>query len=138
MNAPVSEVVAMHAAALLAAGCRRIFLRNYVVDASIGIHDFEKSERQRLLINVDVYVRPEHASPTRDSIDEVVDYDYLREGIRKLVVGRHYNLQETLIERIGDLCLSHPRVFAARITTEKPDVYPDCDAVGVEVFRVRD
>ena len=30
--------------------------------------------------------------------------------------------------------LSHPKVQAARVSTAKPDVYPDCDAVGVEVF----
>jgi dihydroneopterin aldolase len=29
-------------------------------------------------------------------------------------------------------------VRAARVRTEKPDVYPDCDAVGVEVFGVKD
>ena len=31
--------------------------------------------------------------------------------------------------------LTHPKVQAARVSTAKPDVYPDCDAVGVEVFR---
>jgi dihydroneopterin aldolase len=29
-------------------------------------------------------------------------------------------------------------VRAARVSTEKPDVYPDCDAVGVEVFGMKD
>jgi dihydroneopterin aldolase len=29
-------------------------------------------------------------------------------------------------------------VRAARVSTEKPDVYPDCDAVGVEVFGIKD
>ena len=33
--------------------------------------------------------------------------------------------------------LAHPKVRAARVSTEKPDVYPDCDAVGVEVFGLR-
>ena len=28
-------------------------------------------------------------------------------------------------------------VMAARVSTRKPDVYPDCDAVGVEVFRAK-
>jgi dihydroneopterin aldolase len=32
----------------------------------------------------------------------------------------------------------HPQVRAARVSTEKPDVYPDCDAVGVEVFRIKE
>jgi dihydroneopterin aldolase len=29
-------------------------------------------------------------------------------------------------------------VRAARVSTEKPDVYPDCDAVGVEVFGLKE
>jgi dihydroneopterin aldolase len=24
------------------------------------------------------------------------------------------------------------------VSTEKPDVYPDCESVGVEVFRIKD
>jgi 7,8-dihydroneopterin aldolase/epimerase/oxygenase len=32
----------------------------------------------------------------------------------------------------------HPRVRAARVSTEKPDVYPDCAAVGVEVFGIKE
>ena len=30
--------------------------------------------------------------------------------------------------------LAHPRVRAARVMTEKSDVYADCEGVGVEVF----
>ena len=33
--------------------------------------------------------------------------------------------------------LAHPLVKAARVSTEKPDVYPDCDGVGVEVFEIK-
>jgi len=28
-------------------------------------------------------------------------------------------------------------VVAARVSTRKPDVYDDCDAVGVEAFRAK-
>ena len=38
------------------ADCRRIFLRNYVVDANIGIHAHEKNGAQRIALNVDVFV----------------------------------------------------------------------------------
>jgi len=33
--------------------------------------------------------------------------------------------------------LTHPKVLAARVSTAKPDVYPDCHSVGVEVFRIK-
>jgi dihydroneopterin aldolase len=47
----------------------------------------------------------------------------------------HVHLQETLCDDILARLLEHPKVQAARVSTAKPDVYPDCDAVGVEVFR---
>jgi dihydroneopterin aldolase len=115
---------------------RRVFLRNYRVQASIGIHDFEKQAPQTLLISVDLYLEPPLA-PLNDDIANTLDYDFLREGISRLVAGRHFNLQETLVHAILDLCLSHAEVALARVSSEKPDVYPDCEAVGYEATRAR-
>jgi dihydroneopterin aldolase len=112
---------------------RRIFLRNYSVEASIGIHAHEKAARQRLLVNVELFVAP--VPVTDDAIDQVLDYDFLRDGIARLVAARHYNLQETLCQDILALCLDRPEVLSARVSTEKPDVYPDCQGVGYEIFR---
>lgn len=112
---------------------RRIFLRNYSVEASIGIHAHEKDARQRLLVNVELFVAP--VPVTDDAIGQVLDYDFLRDGIARLVGARHYNLQETLCQDILALCLERPEVMSARVSTEKPDVYPDCEGVGYEIFR---
>lgn len=113
---------------------RRIFLRRCAVRCSIGIHPFERAEPQRVLVDVDLYLYP-HAQDPQEDIARVLDYDFLREGIRALTVGRHFNLQETLVEEIVALCLARPEVRGVRVSTEKPDVYPDCEAVGVEVVR---
>lgn len=120
--------------AALLAGMRRIFLRGFQLDASIGIHEFERSARQRLLVNVDLWVDPP-AAAAGDSIGAVVDYDFVRDGILALTRHRHFNLQETLIDEIVALCLAQPGVLAVGVSTEKPDVYPDSRAVGVEIFR---
>ena len=48
-----------------------------------------------------------------------------------------FELQETLCDDIAARLLSHPSVRAVRVSTCKPDVYPDCEAVGVEVFRIK-
>lgn len=114
---------------------RRIFLRNLSVEASIGIHAHEKTARQRLLINVELFVAP--LPVIHDAIDQVLDYDFVRQGIAGLVAARHYNLQETLCQDIMALCLARPEVLSARVSTEKPDVYPDCQGVGYEIFRQR-
>ena len=114
--------------------CRRLFLRDMAVQARIGIHDFELAQPQRLLIEVDLYVPLAATSSARDRIEDVVDYDFIREVILTRVAQGHIALQETLCDDVLARLLAHPGVRAARVATRKPDVYPDCDAVGVEVF----
>ena len=119
------------------ADCRRLFLRNYVVNINIGVHDFEKRGEQRVIINVDLYVPLAQSTPTADELHEVVDYDFIRRTVAGRVQQGHIQLQETLADDLLKAMLTHPRVRAARVSTEKPDVYPDCDAVGVEVFGIK-
>jgi dihydroneopterin aldolase len=119
------------------AGCRRIFLRNFVVDANIGIHDHERRGAQRLRLNVDMFVALSMSTPRHDRLHEVVDYDFVRHTIRQRIAQGHINLQETLIDDVARALLAHPAVRAVRVASEKPDVYEDVDAVGIEVFHFR-
>jgi len=122
----------------LLAECRRLFLRNHEVTIAIGVHAFEKTARQRVRINVDLYVPLAQSTPRADRLDEVVDYDFVRHEIAALVAQGPIELQETLADAIVARMLAHPQVRAARVSTDKPDVYPDCETVGVEVFRIKD
>lgn len=116
------------------ADCRRIFLQDFSLEASIGFHDFEKAARQRIFVSVELFVPKASSRSDRDEVADVVDYDFIRMGVQGLAHGRHYNLQETLIDEIVALCLSKPQVRAVRVTTQKPDVYPDCRTVGIETL----
>ncbi len=118
--------------------CRRLFLRDYEVRINIGVHDFEKLGEQRVLINVDLYVPLALSTPTHDRLREVLDYDFIRSSIAQRISRGHIHLQETLADDVLRLMLAHPQVRAARVSTEKPDVYPDCDAVGCEVFGMKE
>ena len=118
--------------------CRRLFLRNYEVWINIGVHDFEKKGEQRVLINVDLYVPLAQSTPRADKLDEVLDYDFIRRTVMARVAQGHIHLQETLADDLLVLMLAHPHVRAAMVSTAKPDVYPDCDAVGVEVFGLKE
>ncbi len=117
--------------------CRRLFLRDYEVWINIGVHDFEKKGEQRVRINVDLFVPLAQSTPHADKLDEVLDYDFIRREIMARVAQGHVHLQETLADDVLQRMLAHPMVRAARVSTEKPDVYPDCDAVGVEVFGIK-
>ena len=119
------------------ADCRRLFLSNYEVLINIGVHEFEKKGEQRVLINVDLFIPLNESTPSADTLDEVVDYDFMRSTIAKRMAQGHIHLQETLCDDVVNAMLAHPKVRAARVSTEKPDVYPDCESVGVEVFRIK-
>ena len=124
------------ASAAIGTPLRRIFLKNFETRLSIGIHDFEKQAKQRVLVNVDLYLDPD-AKIERDHIDETVDYDFVRREIAGLADSSHFNLQETFCERILAICLARPGVRAARVSSEKLDVYADCESVGFEIYRAR-
>jgi len=117
-------------------GSRRIFLKNFGVFISMGVHDFEKQARQRVIVNVELYIDPD-GRIKHDTIGETVDYDFVRKTIMEIADSGHFHLQETFCERILDLCLEKKRVLAARVSSEKPDIYPDCESVGFEIFRVK-
>ena len=114
---------------------RRIFIRDFRLQVSIGIHDFEKDGPQTVVVNVDLLLGSAEAAHG-DRIANVLNYDVVHDGIVALAKSRHFNLQETLVEAILDLCLAQPGVIEARVSTEKPDVYKDC-RVGYEAVRRR-
>ncbi len=117
--------------------CRRLFLRDYEIYINIGVYDFEKKAEQRVILNVDLYIPLSMNTPTKDQLDEVVDYDFMRATIRAIASKGHIQLQETFCDDIVNAMLAHPKVLAASVSTSKPDVYPDCHSVGVEVFRIK-
>jgi len=114
---------------------RRLFIHDFRLQVSIGIHDFEKQGPQTVVVNVDLLLAPADR-PHGDRIANVLNYDTVHDGIVALARSRHFNLQETLVEAILDFCLSKPGVVEARVSTEKPDVYEDC-RVGYEASRRR-
>ena len=119
------------------ADCRRLFLRDDEIYINISVHDFEKKAEQRVILNVDLYIPLAKNTPTNDQLDEVVDYDFMRETIKARASKGHIHLQETFCDDIVAVMLAHPKVLAACVRTAKPDVYPDCHSVGVEVFRIK-
>ena len=114
---------------------RRIFMRDFRLQVSIGIHDFERNGPQTVVVNVDLLLGPADKAHG-DRIAKVLNYDTVHDGIVALAKSRHFNLQETLVDAILELCLTQPGVIEARVSTEKPDVYVDC-RVGYEAVRRR-
>lgn len=107
----------------------RLFLDDLIVDAEIGIHDFERGRRQRLRIEVEMDLEPARL-PSTDNIADALDYDWLRDGIKSLVSTRKFDLQETVARAIVQMVADRAEVQRVAVRTSKPDVYPDARAVG--------
>ena len=104
------------------------------VHMRLGIHPHEAApQRVRLSVRMTVDY-PQVVS--EDRIEEVLDYDFVREGVRRLAEGPGFALQETLCEAVAALCLADARVAEVRVASCKPDIYPDA-AVGCEIVRGR-
>jgi len=110
-----------------------IFFDELEVQASIGIHEHELKKKQPVIIHIEMFFPLISASPKKDSIAEVFDYDNLREGNEEIVNQKHFSLQETLINEIIIFCKSQKNVTATKVKIAKKDAYENCKAVGIEV-----
>jgi len=124
----------METIASLPPGCRRVFVRDLVLPARIGVWTEEHGRTQRIRISLDLTVTE---GPAVTGLGDVVRYDLVADGVRRLVAAGHVELVEMLAERIAALCLEDRRVRSARVRVEKLEVYADAGSVGVEIERIR-
>lgn len=118
--------------ATLAPRTHKIRLEGFEVPVDIGFHAFEIGVAQRLRIDIEVWLDAA-AFPHDDSVAGAWDYDCLRTAIVAFVGGRRFNLQETVARGVYALIAARKGVTGLRVATSKPDVYPDCAGVGVEL-----
>ena len=107
-------------------------LEGVKLNVEIGIHDYERGVRQRVLVDVVTVVDKNWSGA--DDISTVIDYDYILKGIKALE-DRQFDLQETLCGEILEVALEPDAVIAAQVTTRKTDAYADAAAVGLTRFR---
>lgn len=115
----------------------RIRVRDLVLMANVGVYEQEHHAPQRVRINLDLKVA-RAGDPLADDIANVLSYDSLIAGIRRIIDAGHINLIETLADDIAALCMSDTRVAHVTVAVDKLDVEPAADAVGVEIERSRD
>lgn len=111
---------------------QRILIEAIEVMADIGFHDFEIGVPQRLLISVELWIDPP-SPPADDDPGRAWDYDVVVQAVRSIATERRFNLQETLVHAIFKRIASLHGIAALKVTSSKPDVYPDARGVGVEI-----
>lgn len=125
----------------IAQATRRMFIRDIVLAASIGVHAHEHGTHQRVRINVELAVLDDGAQNVSrsavgaDDLARVVDYEAIFNRICAITQAGHVQLVETLAERLAETCLTDPRVRRVLVRVEKLDVFAHAAAVGVEIER---
>ena len=115
---------------------RTVFIKDFIIQEIIGIHEHEKTKKQKIKFNIVVNV-DQNTVPDEKNIKSIVDYEKITNKLENLVKNKKYNFLESLAEDSFKEIFEDKRINSIKINIEKPDAIKNADSVGVEVFKNR-
>ena len=115
---------------------RTVFIKDFIIQEIIGIHEHEKTEKQKIKFNIVVDVN-QNTVPDEKDIKSIVDYEKITNKLENLVKNKKYNFLESLAEDSFKEIFEDKRINSVKIKIEKLDAIKNADSVGVEVFKSR-
>ena len=112
----------------------RIFIKNLAVETIIGIYDWERTNRQRVILDLEMSADIAKAALAED-IDATLNYKTLSETLIKFIENSEFQLIETMAERVTDIIRHDFGVQWVKLTLHKPDALPENTDVGVIIER---
>ncbi|HKZ54811.1 MAG TPA: dihydroneopterin aldolase [Anaerolineales bacterium] len=115
----------------------RIEISDLLLRGILGVNEWERRERQDILINITLFADL-RAAGRSDDLSDTVNYrsvakkviDWVEQGVPFTV--------EALATSIARLCLEQAGVQRARVRVEKPGALRFAHSVGVEIERTAD
>ncbi|HWY79605.1 MAG TPA: dihydroneopterin aldolase [Candidatus Sulfotelmatobacter sp.] len=96
-----------------------IFINDLIIPCLIGVFDYERTGKQNLIINIELFVDTHTAGKT-DNINDTVSYSDITKSVTEIVSNSQFYLLEKLAQAIADICLHDNRVKQVKIHIEKP------------------
>ena len=115
---------------------RTVFIKDFMIQEIIGIHEHEKIKKQKIKFNIVVDVN-QNTVPDEKDIKSIIDYEKITNKLENLVKNKKYNFLESLAEDSFKEIFEDKRINSVKIKIEKPDAIKNADSVGVEVFKSR-
>jgi len=112
----------------------KILIRQLEVDAIIGIHDWEKQNRQAVYVDLDLSFDCKAAAKS-DDINDALDYFKVCEQVTSFISNSRFELIETLAEKITELILKTYPCKQVKLTLFKPEAIANTHAVGIQIKR---
>lgn len=114
----------------------KILIKGLLLRCVIGVNEWERKEKQDIVINIVLWSDLIKAAETND-IRRTVNYKEITKAIIKLVEKSQLYLIEALAEKVAEVCLQNEKVSKVKVTVEKPGALRFAKSVGVEIIRKR-
>ena len=115
----------------------RIFLTALSAEAIIGIYDWEREVRQRVEVDLEMWMDLTAAAAS-DSIDDTLNYKAVAKRVLAFVQESRFRLVEALAGEIARILLAEFSIERVRVTVHKPGAVRHSRDVGVIIERGRD
>lgn len=115
----------------------KIYIEGLEVLALIGVYDWERQDKQRLLVDVELSADLSLAAST-DDVNNTLNYALVAQNISEYAAQSKFNLIESLASHMADrLFQCFPMLQAVRLKLSKPDILANANNVAVEFFKDR-
>ena len=111
-----------------------IFLHDLTIETIIGIYDWERKEKQSIVLDLDMAADIAEAAQT-DAIDSTLDYKAVAKRLINFVGNSEFQLVETLAERIAEIVMKEFDVPWIRLRVNKKGAVRYAGDVGVIIER---
>lgn len=111
-----------------------VFVNDLRVSAIIGIYDWERTQRQDVVLNLEM-ATDVRAAAKSDDIKDALDYKAVSKRVAEFVEGSEFQLVETLAEKICELILTEFKVPWIRLVLNKQGAVSLARDVGVIIER---
>ena len=115
---------------------RTVFIKNFIIEEIIGIHEYEKIKKQKIKFNIVLDIS-QSTTPNEKNIKSIVDYEKITNKLENLTKNKNYNFLESLVEDSFKEIFEDKRINSATVKIEKPEAIKNAESVGVEVFKTR-
>ena len=111
-----------------------LFLHGLKAETLIGVYDWERQQRQTLLLDVDIGTDARPAGHS-DNIDDTIHYGDIAEALRHNLAQQQFLLLEALAEHVATYLLETFAVHWVRVSVAKLGMMPNVKRVGVIIER---
>ena len=105
---------------------RKILINNLIIQASVGVYEYEKQNKQKLIVNVELLLSND-SEPKQDNLKSTQDYSEFRKCLIDIIQSQHFQLLETLVEKIHSTLMVNSYVIGAKVNISKPNIFNDCE-----------